>query len=50
MARLVPAVSPLSRKDIESHAANVISTFYPDLLREPGMFPVLDFFDRLKDD
>ena len=50
MSTLVPTVRPHSRKEIELQAAGVISRFYSSLLRAPGEFPVLDFFDRLKDD
>jgi hypothetical protein len=50
MSLYVPAVSPRSRAQIEQEAQVIIGRFYPDLLREPGRFPVLDFFDLLKDE
>lgn len=46
MSRYVPVVAPLSRKDIEQHAREVIERHHPDLLKKPGKFPVLDFFDH----
>jgi hypothetical protein len=50
MNSYVPEVRPLSRREIEDEALAVISRLYPKLLRKPGRFPVLDFWDRLKDD
>lgn len=47
MESYVPAVAPQSRRDIERCATEVISRFYPELLRKPGPFPVLDFFDHV---
>ncbi len=49
MSEFVPSVRPLSRNDIEAHAIWTIRRFYPHLLRKPGAFPVLDFFDQLRD-
>ncbi len=50
MSTYVPVVKPMSRMDIEADAKTVIRRFYPRLLRRPGQFPVLDFFDLLKDE
>jgi hypothetical protein len=51
MSSYVPMVGPLSRADIEAQALEVVSRHYPYLLRKPGKFPVLDFFDHvLRDD
>lgn len=50
MSEFVPSVQPLSRNDIESHAVQIIRRFYPHLLRKPGAFNVLDFFDLLRDE
>ena len=47
MESYVPVVAPQSRRDIERCATRVIRRFYPKLLREPGPFPVLDFFDHV---
>ena len=49
MSSWVPEVRPLSRADIERQAFAVLQRFYPKLLREPGWFPVIDFFDILRD-
>lgn len=46
MSTYVPAVSPMSRREIEAEAEQIIQCFYPDLLERPGEFPVLDFFDH----
>jgi hypothetical protein len=40
------AVSPLSRKDIEADATTILGRFVPSLLREPGPFDVVHFFDH----
>lgn len=50
MSAYVPAVRPMSRVQIEQAAQRIIARHYPYLMRKPGQFPVLDFFDRLKDD
>lgn len=50
MSEFVPSVQPLSRNDIESHAIRLIRRFYPHLLCKPGVFPVLDFFDLLREE
>src|SRR5215831_18064034 len=50
MSVYVPAVRPLSARNIEQQAIAITQRFYPELLTEPGEFPVLDFFDRLRDD
>lgn len=50
MSQYVPKVSPLSREKIERGAAEILQNFYPHLIDRPGIFPVLEFFDRLKDD
>ncbi|MGD0383656.1 MAG: hypothetical protein ABSA77_09055 [Thermoguttaceae bacterium] len=47
MSLYVPAVAPMSRQKIEEEALAIISLYYPKLLRKPGYFPVLDFFDLL---
>jgi hypothetical protein len=47
MSRYVPVVSPLSRRNIEQDAIRITARFYPDLLQEPGRFPVLEFFDHV---
>src|SRR6266852_2259914 len=49
MSLYVPAVRPLSARNIEKQAMRISQAFYPHLLEEPGPFPVLDFFDLLKD-
>jgi hypothetical protein len=46
----IPLVSPMSRAQIEAEALELLRGFYPELLLSPRPFPVLDFFDRLKDD
>lgn len=45
----VPRVRPMSRAQIEADANAVIRRHYPKLLQKPGPFPVLDFFDLLRD-
>jgi hypothetical protein len=50
MGEYVPRVRPLSARQIEQQAMGIIAAFYPNLLKEPGQFPVLDFFDLLKDE
>ncbi len=50
MSRFVPKVKPLSQEAIERGAKTIIDQFYPHLIDRPGRFPVLEFFDRLKDD
>ena len=49
MSRLVPAVSPLSHHDIERQSIAIIKEFCPAHLSRPGEFPVLDFFEWLRD-
>jgi hypothetical protein len=50
MSAYVPAVAPQTRQQINADALAIIAQMYPDLLETPAPFPVLDFFDRLKDD
>lgn len=49
MSRLVPQVSPMSRAKIELQATQITQQFWPELLEQPGRFPVLDFFELLRD-
>jgi hypothetical protein len=49
MTVYVPAVRPLSRKAIEMRATTIAARFFPGTLRNPCRFPVLDFFDCLRD-
>jgi IrrE N-terminal-like domain len=50
MNSYVPAVEPLSKRLIERDATFVLMKYYPDLLCEPGIFPVLEFFDHILKD
>lgn len=47
MASVVPLVAPMSRSAIEGDATKIILDYHPHLLRIPGAFPVLDFFDHV---
>ena len=49
MAQFVPIVRPLSRAAIEREAHILTKRFFPEVLREPGRFPVLELFDLLSD-
>jgi IrrE N-terminal-like domain len=49
MSTLVPAVAPLSRRQIEAEALALTQEFCPDRLKEPGPFPVRLFFEWLED-
>ncbi|MGD0516675.1 MAG: ImmA/IrrE family metallo-endopeptidase [Thermoguttaceae bacterium] len=50
MTLYVPAVAPMSRQKIEEEALAIISRYYPKLLRKPGPFPVLAFFDLIREE
>jgi hypothetical protein len=50
MSLLVPAVRPHSANDIENQALSITARYYPYLLKEPGSFPVLHFFDLLREE
>ncbi|MHB8576341.1 MAG: ImmA/IrrE family metallo-endopeptidase [Dehalococcoidia bacterium] len=41
----VPLVAPRSRADIAARAIAVVRDFRPELLQEPGRFPIEDFWD-----
>jgi hypothetical protein len=47
MSSYVPTVRPLSKNDIEGSAGRMVQRFFPELLRSPGPFPVLPFFDLI---
>jgi len=49
MTGYVPEVAPLSRQDIERQANNLIRWLCPDRLRKPGWFPVLEYWEALRD-
>jgi hypothetical protein len=49
MNHFVPVVAGMSRAEIERDSIRIITEFQPDLLRNPGRFPVLKLFESLED-
>jgi hypothetical protein len=41
----VPAVAPLSYADLERFAERLVERHYPELLEQPGAFPIQEFFE-----
>jgi hypothetical protein len=45
----LPHVRPLTVRTIEFHSRRIIRRFFPGLLRDPGVFPVLEFWELLRE-